>query len=171
MDTMEITKIVGSLCAALLVLMLGSWAAETLYHVGGGGHGHSEAAYIIEVEEGGAAEAVDEGPTVAELIAVADLGKGEKLFGKCKACHKPEEGANGTGPYLYGIVGRDVGSVDGFGYSGTLAELPGDWTAEQLDGFLANPKKFAPGTTMGFAGLKKATDRANLIAWLDSLDD
>ena len=105
------------------------------------------------------------------MLAAADIGKGAKVFKKCTACHKIEDGANSTGPHLYGIVGRDIGSVDGFGYSGTLAELAGDWTPEQLDGFLANPKGYAAGTSMSFSGLKKSADRANLIAYLDSLDD
>ena len=174
-DTMTLTKAGGALCGALLVYLLGSWAAEGLYHSGGGGHGdHAEQAYVIEVEGGDdhaedAAE--EEGPDLAALIAEADLGKGAKVYSKCKACHKLEDGANATGPHLYGIVGRAVGSVEGFGYSGKLVAVAETWNAEELDAFLAAPKKFAPGTKMSFAGLKKVTDRAALIAYLDSLDN
>lgn len=171
-DTMTLTKIVGALCGALLIFLLGSWAAETLYDTGGGHGDHAQQGYVIEVETAEETGAVaEEGPSLEELIAAADLGKGAKAFGKCKACHKLEDGANATGPYLYGVVDRAVGAADGFGYSGKLVAVADVWNAENLDGFLENPKKFAPGTKMSFAGLKKAKDRANLIAYLDSLDD
>jgi len=173
-DTMTLTKVVGALCGALLVFLMGSWAAESIYHTGGGGHGdHAEQAHVIQVEgadDHGGAE-VEEGPTFEELLAQADVAKGAKVFGKCKACHKLEDGANATGPHLYGVVDRAVGSVDGFGYSGNLVAVADTWSAENLDGFLANPKGYAPGTKMSFTGLKKADDRANLIAYLDSIDD
>ncbi len=89
-----------------------------------------------------------------------------KFFGKCKACHKLEDGANGTGPHLWAVVDRVVGSVDGYGYSGALVAVAETWSPENLDGFLENPKKYAAGTKMGFSGLKKPVDRANLIAYL-----
>ena len=169
MDTMEITKIVGGLCGALLILLLGKWAAETIYHVGGG-HGDDMAqAYTIEVVDSGAEEAVEEGPSLEELLAVADVAKGEKVFSKCKACHKLEDGANGTGPHLYSVVGRAIGGIAGFNYSGVLADNGGEWTPTDLSAFLANPKGYAPGTKMSFAGLKKDTDRANLIAYLQTI--
>ena len=70
------------------------------------------------------------------------------------------------GPALWGVVGKDIASADGFAYSGALAGIDGAWTAEALDGFLLKPKAWAPGTKMGFAGLKDEADRANLIAWM-----
>jgi cytochrome c len=173
-DTMTLTKVVGGLCGALLIFLMGNWAAETIYHTGAGGHGddHAQQGYVIEVEEAeSTGAAAEEGPTLEELIAAADVDKGAKVFGKCKACHKLEDGNNSTGPHLYGILDRAVGGVDGFGYSGKLVAVADVWSAENLDGFLENPKKFAPGTKMSFAGLKKPKDRANLIAYLDSLDD
>ena len=115
-----------------------------------------------EVEE--PAEEID----VAALVASADVGKGEAVFRKCSACHKVDD-TDGVGPHLNGVVGRNIAAVDGFGYSGALAGIDGDWTAENLYGFLLNPKGWAPGTSMGFAGLKKADDKANVIAYLASL--
>ena len=177
MNEMTVVKYVGSLCAALLILMLGNTFADALYHVGSSGHGshgddHGElhAAYIIEVDE----EEADSGDAeevvaFADLLAAADIGKGEKVWGKCRSCHKLEDGVNGTGPHLYNIVGRQIAAVGGFGYSGALADMGGDWTTEELDAFLANPKEYAPGTKMSFAGLKKPEDRANLIAYLEGL--
>ncbi|CUJ06128.1 c-type cytochrome [Cognatishimia activa] len=170
-DTMTMTKVAGALCGSLLVFLLGAWAAEELYHTGGG-HGHGGEAkqgYAIEVETASAGAAVEEGPSLEELLAAADLGKGEKVFGKCKACHKLEDGANGTGPHLFNVVDRAVGVQDGFAYSGAMVAVAETWSAENLDGFLASPKKFAPGTKMGFGGLKKPADRANLIAYLATI--
>ena len=171
LDTMTATKIVGALCGALLVYLMVVWVSEGLFH-SGGGHGDDHAqAYVIDTgDDGGHGEAeVEEGPAFAELLAAADAGKGEKVFSKCKACHKLEDGANGTGPFLYGIVGRGIGDVDGFGYSDVMASNDDVWSPENLDGFLENPKAWAPGTKMAFAGLKKPTDRANLVAYLETI--
>lgn len=169
-DTMTMTKIVGGFCGAFLVFLLGNWAAETLYHVGGGGHGGEgdQQAYLIEADSGEAEEGAPE-VDFAELMIAADAAKGEKVFGKCKACHKLEEGANGTGPYLYGVVGRQIASVDGYNYDDALTSLSGGvWSPEELSHFLENPRGYAPGTKMTFSGLKKIDDRANLIAYLET---
>ena len=168
-DTMTLTKIGGALFGALLIFLLGKWAADIIYTVGGG-HGDDVAqAYVIETDEGeDSGAAAEEGPDLATLLASADIAKGAKVYGKCKACHKLEDGANATGPHLYNIVGRAVGAADGYGYSGALVAVADTWTPENLDGFLEKPKAFAPGTKMSFSGLGKATDRANLIAYLQS---
>jgi cytochrome c len=132
---------------------------------------HGQASYVIEVEEaGGAAEEMEE-VSFDELMASADVGKGARVYKKCAACHKLEAGENATGPYLYGVVGRPKAAADGFGYSGALAAMSGDWTPENLDAFLERPSAYVPGTTMSFSGLRKIEDRVNLIAYLDSLDD
>ncbi|MDT8326203.1 MAG: cytochrome c family protein [Roseovarius sp.] len=170
-DTMTLTKTVGALCGALLIFLMGNWAAETIYSMGGG-HGDEHAqGYVIETGAEESSESVaDEGPSFGELLLAADAGKGEKVFGKCKACHKLEKGENATGPYLYDVVGRNVDAAEGFGYSGALKAVAEVWTPKNLYDFLENPKGYAPGTTMGFAGLKKAEDRVNLIAYLDEVD-
>lgn len=169
-DTMTMTKVVGGFCGALLVFLLGGWAAETIYH-SAGGHGEGEQAYVIEVEgaEGGD-EAAEEGPPFEELFASADPAAGEGLWRGCRSCHALEDGANGTGPHLYGVVGRPVASVAGFNYSGALVEAADVWTPENLNGFLENPRGYAPGTAMSYSGMRSAQDRANLIAYLDSID-
>jgi cytochrome c2 len=170
---MTFTKIMGGLCGTFLVFLLGKWAAEEIYHVGGGHGGDHQAAYVIETDEGeeGAEEEEEEVVTLASLYPDADVGAGERVFGKCKACHQAEDGANGVGPHLYGVVGRDIGGVDGYGsYSGALSEVADVWTPENLYAFLENPSGWAPGTSMGYAGLKKPEDRANLIAYLDQTD-
>jgi len=170
-DTMTFTKIVGALCGSLLIFMLGGWASELIYHTGGGHGDDHQAGYVIETgdDEGGEAEA-EEGPSFAERYAAAEPDKGERVFNKCKACHKLEEGANGTGPYLHAVVGRAVDAAEGFGYSGALEQVAEVWTPENLYHFLENPQGFAPGTSMSFAGLGKSEDRVNVIAYLDMTD-
>ncbi|MDF1873606.1 cytochrome c family protein [Vannielia sp.] len=172
-DTMTMVKAFGWLCGALLIYLLINWGSESLYAMDqhGAGHGEEEAehskGYVIEVAaaESGEGEAEDTGPTFAEVLATADAGKGERVFGKCKACHKLD-GSNGTGPHLDGVVGREIAAVGDFGYSDVLAGLEGEWTPEHLNEFLANPKGYAPGTKMSFAGLRKIQDRANVVAYL-----
>ncbi len=170
MDTMNTTKIVGGLCGALLIFLLLNWAGESLYRVGAAEHGDEEAApaYVIEVADASGTEAVATGPTLAELIPTANATNGEKIFGKCKGCHKVD-GKNGTGPALNGVVDRDVGSYAGFGFSPAMLEKTGNWTADEIFAFLAGPKAYVKGTKMGFAGLKKPQDRADVIAYLQTL--
>ena len=104
------------------------------------------------------------------LLAGADPAAGAKKFKKCKACHSTAEGGkNKVGPNLWDIVGRAKAAGAGFKYSGALKEFGGEWTYKDLDGFLADPKGFAKGTKMSFAGLKKPADRAAVIAYLRSL--
>ncbi len=171
-DTMTVTKAGGALCGAFLILLLGKWVAEGLYHTGAAGHGEEVAqAYTVDTGAEGGAEAeagTAEGPDFATLLAAADAAAGEKVFGKCKACHKVD-GSNATGPHLDGVVGRVVASVEGFAYSDGMKAHGGDWTPEALEAFLTNPKGVVAGTKMSFAGLPKVEDRANLIAYLATL--
>ena len=166
-DTMTITKGLGAVCGSLLVFMLFNWAGDSLYSTGGGHGGEETQSYTIAVEGGAAeAETAEAGPDFATVFAAADAAKGEKVFAKCKACHKVD-GTDGTGPHLNGVVGRAKASVGGFGYSDALKAMAADsWTPENLEKFLTNPKGYMPGTKMSFAGLPKVEDRANLIAWL-----
>ena len=106
------------------------------------------------------------------MLASADTGAGAKVFKKCKACHTAAKGGkNRVGPNLWDIVGKAKAGIAGFRYSGALKGLGGKWTYKDLDGFLADPKGFAKGTKMGFAGLKKPKDRAQVILYLRSLSD
>ena len=171
-DTMKMTKIVGALCGSLLIFLLGKWVADSLYSTAAVAHGGEEVTQAYSVATGGesgtAAPAADEGPAFAELFAAADAAAGEKVFAKCAACHKVD-GANATGPHLNGVVGRGRGAVEGFAYSEALVAMAGQtWTPEDLNAFLENPKAYAKGTKMSFAGLPKAQDRANVIAYLAS---
>lgn len=105
----------------------------------------------------------------APVLAAGDAANGEKVFRKCKACHAVEEGKNKVGPSLYNIVDNAVGQVDGFKYSKAMAaygEGGAVWDAATLDAYLEAPRKAVKGTKMAFAGLRKAEDRADVIAYL-----
>lgn len=105
-------------------------------------------------------------------LAEGDVKKGEKVFKRCKACHKVEDGKNGVGPHMFGIVGRDVAGVEDYKYSKAMVEYgSGDevWDADRLSRYLAKPKKEVKGTKMAFAGLKKEAQIADVIAYLETL--
>ena len=123
-DTMTITKVLGAVCGSLLIFLLGNWAAQALYHTGPEEGGEEMAqAYTVDTGAGEVAEGTtEEGPAFADVYAAADVVAGEKVFSKCKACHKVD-GENGTGPHLNGVVERAAGSVEGFAYSDALVAI------------------------------------------------
>lgn len=165
MNTMEVTKYVGAFCGSLLVFLLISTLASSIFDR----TSHEVVAFSIADPEGGGGteEAPAEAVDIAAVMASADADAGAGVFRKCAACHKVD-GADGVGPHLNGVVGRDIASVEGFAYSDALTGLEGAWEPEQLYAFIQNPKGFAPGTKMAFAGLPKSEDRANVIAYLAS---
>ena len=134
-----------------------------------GHHGdHGKTVYGFPVPEIVSADAEEVFITpITVRLANANPALGPKNAAKCTTCHAFEQGgANKLGPALWNVVGKDIASADGFAYSGALAGIDGVWDAEALDGFLLKPKAWAPGTKMGFAGLRDDEDRANLIAWM-----
>ncbi|PID35555.1 MAG: cytochrome c family protein [Rhodobacterales bacterium] len=176
LDTMKfITKALASLVGAILILVVAQNVSSRLYDTSGSTHGATEdhapvRGYIVALEDtGGAAEEEVVEVTFPDAYASADTGKGEKVFKKCKACHALEPGKNGTGPSLYGVVNRASATVEGFGYSDAMAALGVEWTPEELDLWLADPKGYLPGNKMTFKGLGKIEDRANLIAYLATI--
>lgn len=117
-------------------------------------------------EGGGGASAVP----LPNLLAAADVAKGEAVFAKCAACHTINQGgANGIGPNLYGTLGEAIGQGKaGFAFSDALKSVGGNWDFDKMDHWLTSPRKFANGTKMSFAGLSSAEDRANLIVYLNA---
>jgi cytochrome c len=109
---------------------------------------------------------------MASLLAAYDADAGLKAFRKCKACHTSGEGEkNRVGPNLWNVVGREKGSVEGFKYSDAMKLKGGNWTFEDLDRFLANPRTFVMGTKMSLKGISDLTQRATVIGFLRSLSD
>lgn len=120
----------------------------------------------VEAEGEGGAEA--EQP-IAFYLASADAAKGEQVFKKCAACHNADPGgANALGPALFGTMGKPLASHPGFAYTDALKGVGGTWDWDKMSAWLANPKKFAPGTKMTFAGLSNPQDRANIMLFLNS---
>lgn len=169
----ETNKIAGALLSTLLVTLGLSMISGIVFAP----HKPAVPGFDLPSEEpaaaagGGAAAAADE--PIAVRLAKADPARGEKAVGACKACHSFEKGgANKVGPHLYDVYARPKGSVEGFGYSAAIkAKSAEKWEAEQLDGFLKNPKAYMPGTAMAFAGIGKPDTRADVIAYLDTLSD
>ena len=95
-----------------------------------------------------------------------DPEAGKTKFNQCATCHSLEAGKNKVGPTLYGIIGRVAGTVEGYNYSKANKESGITWTEQEMFVYLKNPKAKIPGTKMAFAGLKKAEDRANVIAYI-----
>lgn len=174
MDSFELNKIIGAILGTLLFVMGIGFVAEAAYapiedngpgyalpEPEGDGHGGGTAAPEVEVVP------------LPVLLASASAEDGAKVARKCASCHNFEEGAaNKTGPGLYGVVGAPIAAHDGFAYSDVLNELGASgetWTYDALNEFLASPKAFAPGTKMTFAGLRSESERADMLAYLQSL--
>lgn len=124
-------------------------------------------------EEGGFGDAMakDAPESILAFLGAADVASGEKTFKtKCATCHTPEQGgAHKQGPNLWSIVGSGKAGKSGFSYSSAMQEKAGSWGFQELSEFLTKPAKYVKGTRMAFAGLKKPQDRADLIAYLNSL--
>jgi cytochrome c len=126
-------------------------------------------------EETEVAEAETNGAAMSGMVAMvadADPAAGEANFRQCAACHTVDQGGqNRVGPNLWGVFGADVGAHEGFNYSDALMSIDGIWTVEKLDAYLENPREYAPGNRMAFAGLRNEADRAAVIAYLRSLSE
>lgn len=130
------------------------------------GHSPEKPGFAIVGETEGP---VEQGPPLEALLAAADLTKGEAVYAKCATCHTiTPGGANGIGPNLHAKLGKPLASVPGFNYSSALKAVGGTWGFQNMDAWLASPRKFANGTTMSFAGLSNPEERANLIAWMNT---
>ena len=171
-DALLMNKIAAAILVAALLAMIVGYLASGLYRV----DMLAEDAYPIEVEEAtGATAAADAAPAgppdVLPMLAAADIAAGaSSAKKKCGACHTFEEGgAAKQGPNLWNVVNAAQAGVAGFSYSEALKALGGSWDYAALNGFLYKPKAYAKGTKMGFAGLKKDGERANVIAYLRSL--
>lgn len=173
MDFFEFNKIAGGLLASLLLYMLVTTFADSIYEA----EAPETPAYYVALPEQEAAEATEAeeaaaepaGPTLDSLLADASVSQGQRAFAKCQACHAIEAGASHKiGPNLHNVVGAEVARHPDFNYSSALTEHGGRWDYEALSTYLEDPRNAIPGNKMAFAGVKDLEDRANLIAFLRS---
>lgn len=109
--------------------------------------------------------------TTGAAHADCDIVAAQKVYNKCKACHSLDEGVQLMGPSLHGLLGRPAGGVEDFSYSLAMEQADLVWDSETLDVFLASPMTYMPGTTMPFAGLKSAEQRAALLCLFERTPD
>lgn len=167
-NNLESNKIFAAVLVAGITAMLSGFVAKKLVHP----HDLEKDAVPLE----GAAVISSGAPKVAlpdpilDLIATADIAKGQKLSKACAACHSFDKGGpSKVGPNLWNVVNEPKGGKAGFSYSAALIEAGGAWDYDSLNYFLWKPKKYMPGTKMNYIGLKKPADRAAMIAWLRTL--
>jgi cytochrome c len=171
MDSFELNKIMGAVLATCLAVLTLNIAAGAIFTPGK----LAKPGYDIAVPDtpaGGAVAKPEPAEPIAVRLASSDPKKGEAAAKQCATCHTFEKGGpNRVGPNLFGIVGRAKGGHAGFNYSAALKGKGGNWSYEDLDQFLANPKAYAPGTSMSYAGLARGGQRADLINYLHTLAD
>ncbi len=177
MDSFQLNKLAGAFLGTVFIIMSIGLVSDALFL----SPAPEKPGYVIEAAEAAAGGAVAGAePAKAELIAplleAADAAAGQTVFKKCAACHVGDKGGpNKVGPGLWNIVNQPVAAHEGFGYSAGIKEFSQGgtvvWDYEHLSGFLAAPKAYVKGTAMGFAGIKKIEERANLIAYLRTLSD
>ncbi len=171
MDSFEFNKIAGAVLGTLMLTMaLGLFSGFVFSPpvVTKPGYALPNAAAEAAPAEATATTA----QPLPVLLAKADVAKGMADTKVCQSCHNFEKGAGAKiGPPLYGVVGRPVASIAGFDYSDALKKKGGNWTLDDINNFITNPKVYAPGTKMGFAGEENPEKRADIVDYLHTLSD
>jgi cytochrome c len=169
MNSFEINKILGALLGTCLALLAVHIATGAIFST----PAPAKPGYEIAVKEekpGEAKEAAAPAQPIETLLASASTEHGAQVAKQCQICHNLQEGQGPkVGPDLYGVVGRPVASVANFHYTEALKKLGGNWTFDALNKWLTDPRADVPGTAMTFAGLANEKQRADLIAYLNTL--
>jgi cytochrome c len=172
MNSFELNKILGAILGTCLAVLTLNIAAGAIFAP----QKPAKPGYEIAVPEKPTgkepAKPAEPEQPIEALLAKADVGRGETAAKKCAACHTFAKGGRPlVGPNLWGIVGRPKASDAGFNYSAALKAKGGNWTIQDLDHFIMSPKGMVPGTNMTFAGITKGSERADILAYLNSLSD
>jgi cytochrome c len=171
MDSFEVNKILGAVLGTCLCLLAINIAAGAIFAPEKPAKPGYDVAVPEQAPSAKPAEQENQQP-IEQLLANADMKRGENSAKKCQACHTFNKGGrNLVGPNLWGIVGRPRASEPGFNYSSAMKAKGGNWTIDDINQFITNPRGFVPGTNMTFAGIPRGSERADVIAYLNSLSD
>ena len=172
MDSFELNKVLGAILGTCLCLLALNIAAGAIFTPGKPAKPGYEIVVPDQPAKGEPKAPAEPEVPIEQLLAKADVGRGENSAKKCAACHTFNKGGrNLVGPNLWGVVGRPKASEPGFNYSAALKGKGGNWTIDDLNHFITNPKAMVPGTNMTFGGIQRPSERADLIAYLNSLSD
>jgi len=168
MDSFEWNKIAGAVLGTLIFIFVIRLVAEAIYEPEVPTKPGYAVQGVVEAAGSAATAPVEEViPDWGTVLPAADVAAGKTVSVKCEQCHDTSSAkTNKIGPALYGVVGRPRASVAGFDYSSAMKAKGGTWTYDEIFKFTKSPGAYIPGTKMSFAGLSRAEDRINLIAFL-----